>query len=295
VNRKVLVSFIVLVLLWPVEAALASASGPLEAEQAREARSGHSSLEVSKPHHPGPDALSEDEKDYIGIEEKLGAAVPLDAVFTDEGGNQVGLDQLVKQPTVVAFVYYNCRDVCPLLLHGVADVVGKLPSEPLKDYLVLTVSFDETDTPALAAEKKKNFLASLEKPFPADGWRFLTGDAENIRKLTDAVGFRFKRQGDIFLHAISLVVLSPEGKVVRYLYGNTFLPLDLKMALVEASEGRYGPTINRVLRYCFTYDPKGRKYAFNLLRIVGTSMLLMVMVMFIILRAKGKGQGRKEE
>lgn len=246
-------------------------------------------------HHPEAADLPKEYESYIGIEENLGGSVPLDAVFSDEGGRPISLRELVDKPTIVAFVYYTCRDVCPLLLHELASVVDKVPAEPLKDYQVLTVSFDSTDTPELAAKKKRNFLASLENPFPHAGWRFLTGDDANIHKVTDAVGFRFKRQGDIFLHPIALVVLSPKGKIIRYLYGSSFLPLDVKMALVEASEGRFGPTITKVLKFCYTYDPKGRKYAVNILRVVGASMLFMVMVMLIILRVTGRGRARKEE
>lgn len=256
---------------------------------------GPSPKDPSDHRHPAKEELSAEELDYIGIEEKLGASVPLDAVFIGEAGEKVTLRELITGPTVLAPVYYTCKDVCPLLLHGVADVVRKIQAEPLKDYKVLAVSFDETDTPKLAREKKKNFLAALDKPFPSEGWRFLTGDEKNIRKLTDAVGFRFKRQEDIFLHAVSIVVLSGEGKVIRYLYGTTFLPFDLKMALVEASEGRIGPTITKVLRYCFTYDPKGQKYVFNILKVAGTSMILALVAMLIVLRAKGKGRARKED
>lgn len=283
---------IALVLALPLGASLAASSEPPAPALKLAA------AKIEEPtvhHHPDPAELPKEYEPYIGIEENLGGSVPLDATFADEEGKPVSLSELINKPTIVAFVYYTCRDVCPLLLHELASVVDKVPAEPLKDYQVLTVSFDSTDTPELAAKKKRNFLASLENPFPHAGWRFLTGDDENIHKVTDAVGFKFKRQGDIFLHPIALVVLSPKGKVIRYLYGSSFLPLDVKMALVEASEGRFGPTITQVLKFCYTYDPKGRKYALNILRVVGASMLFMVVVMLIILRVTGKSQARKEE
>jgi protein SCO1/2 len=299
-KTKAFVFLLALALFPPLPAHGATTASPDKPHQGESAHSmapgDKSSPEgpSSTHQHPTEEGLSEEVRAYVELEEKLGQEVPLDTVFLDEKGEKVTLEELVTRPTVVALVYYNCKDVCPLLLHGVAEVVDRIEADPLKDYQVLTVSFDETDTPELAGEKKKNFLASLNKPFPTDAWRFLTGDPENIKKLTEAVGFRFKRQGDIFLHPVSLVVLSPKGKVIRYLYGTTFLPFDLKMALVEASEGRFGPTITKVLRYCFTYDPKGRKYVFNILRVTGTSMVLVVLAMLIVLRTKGKGQTRKE-
>ncbi len=231
---------------------------------------------------------------YIGIEEKLGATVPLDLTFIDEDGRKVRLGDLIDKPTIVSFIYYKCRDVCPLLLGGEAEVLRRLDAVPGKEYTALTVSVDELDTPADAREKKKNFLQAIGKPYPAEAWRFLTGDKENIQKFTDAVGFRFRRHEDIFQHSISLIVLSGQGKIVRYLYGKTFLPFDLKMAFLEASEGRVGPTISKVLLYCFTYDPKGKKYVFNILKVFGTVMVVFLGGFFIFLTRAGKRRTPKE-
>ena len=128
----------------------------------------------------------------------------------------------------------------------------------------------------------------IEKPFPEEAWKFLTDGRENIHQLTEAVGFRFKREGKDFLHPVSLIILSREGKIVRYLYGPDPLPLDLKMALLEASEGRVGPTINKVLRFCFSYDPKGRKYVFNILKVTGSVTLLFALSFAVFLFFKGK-------
>jgi protein SCO1/2 len=158
----------------------------------------------------------------------------------------------------------------------------------------MAVSFDETEKPALALEKKKLYLKMIEKPFPEDAWTFLTGDKENIHKLTDAVGFYFKREGKDFLHPVSIIILSPEGKIVRYLYGTDILPFDLKMALLEASEGRVGPTISKVLRFCFSYDPQGRKYVFNALKVTGTVTLIFAIsfILFLVLKGR-KGQPKE--
>ena len=224
----------------------------------------------------------------IGIDEKLGQVIPLDLTFRDENSHPVILKQLIDKPTVLALVYYSCPNVCSFLLQHLAGVLDKLPSEPGREYIVLAVSFDEMEQPSLALERKKLFLKMIQKPFPEDAWRFLTGDRDNIHKLTDAVGFHFKREGKDFLHPVSLIILSPGGKIIRYLYGTDILPFDLKMALLEASQGRVGPTISKVLHFCFSYDPQGRKYVFNTLKVTGTVTLLFAVAFIVFLILKGK-------
>jgi len=231
----------------------------------------------------------------IGIDEKLGQFIPLDLTFYDENGNPVSLKQLIHTPIILAPVFYRCPNVCSFLLFNLTGVINKLPSEPGKEYQVWTVSFDETEKPDLAFEKKKMYLKMIEKPFPEDAWRFLTGDKENIHKLTDAIGFHFKKQGEDFLHPVTLVILSPDGKITRYMYGTEFLPFDMKMALLEASEGRVGPTLSKVLKFCFSYDPKGRKYVFNTLKVTGIVTLLFALSLILFLVFKGKKKPIKEE
>lgn len=231
----------------------------------------------------------------IGIDEKLGQFIPLDLTFYDENGNAILLKQLIHKPTILAPVYYSCPNVCSFLLFNLAGVINKMPSEPGKEYQVLAFSFDETEKANLALEKKKMYLKMIEKPFPEDAWIFLTGDKENIHKLTDAIGFHFKRQGQDFLHPVSLVILSPDGKITRYIYGTEFLPFDIKMALLEASEGKVGPTLSKVLRFCFSYDPKGRKYVFNTLKVTGIVTLLFALSLILFLVFKGKRKPIQEE
>ncbi len=166
------------------------------------------------------------------------------------------------------------------MLNGVAEVLEKIDAKPGIDYKVLTISFDTRDKPALAAQKKNNYLKSFKQPFPANAWRFLTGDSLSIARITDAVGFRYKRQGNEFTHPGLITVLAPDGKIARYLYGITFLPFDLKMALLEASQGRTGPTISKLLAYCFSYDPAGRKYALNVVHI-GGAVILSLLALFV--------------
>jgi protein SCO1/2 len=228
----------------------------------------------------------------IGIDEKLGDTIPLELRFHDENGGSLSLKQLVDKPTILSLVYYTCPSICPRIMSSTAQVLSKLQMDPKKDYTVLTVSFDERDTPALALEKKKNYLKAIGKPFPQDSWRFMTAAAEPIRELTDSVGFGFQRLGDAFEHPAALIILSPDGKIVRYLYGLTYLPFDLKMALTEAQEGKVSPTIRRVLLFCFSYDPEGRTYVFNILKVTGVIVLLFASILILALVIKGRVQNR---
>ncbi len=224
----------------------------------------------------------------IGLDEKLGHSVPLDLVFRDENGHPVKLSQFVHTPTILALVYYHCPNVCSLLLQRLAETLNQMPAKPGSDYSVVSVSFDETEKPDLALERKTVYLKMIGKPFPAETWRFLTGDHENILNLTRAVGFGFRREGQDFEHPVALIILSPEGKITRYLYGTDVLPFDLRMGLLEASEGRIGPTVSKVLRFCFSYDPKGRRYVFNTLKVTGIVTLSFAVSFMAFLLVKGK-------
>lgn len=226
----------------------------------------------------------------IGIEEQLGKQVPLDLEFTDENGKKVKLKDLCDKPTVLALVYYRCPGICTPLLNELQTVIDKVDLEPAQDFRVITVSIDPKETPETAREKRTNYtnLMKRKKDFPLDAWRFLVGDAENIRKLASAVGFRYEPEGNEFRHAGALTILSPQGKIIRYLFGLRYLPFDLKMAIVEASEGRVGPTIAKVLKLCFSYDPEGKRYALNIVRISGVVVLFFVSMIaaFVLLTRK---------
>jgi protein SCO1/2 len=224
----------------------------------------------------------------IGIDEKLGHLVPVDLTFNDEDGTPVALKQLIHTPIILTPVYLHCPNVCSLLLQNLADVLNRLPAEPDKEYRVISVSFDEKEKPDLARQKKESYLKMIQRPFPAEAWRFLTGDKENIRKLTDAIGFHFKRVGKDFEHPVAIIILGSEGKITRYLYGADPLPFDLKLALIEASQGRIGPTIAKVVRFCFSYDPRANKLVFNMLRVTGAITLLFALSFILFLILKGK-------
>jgi protein SCO1/2 len=160
--------------------------------------------------------------------------------------------------------------------------------KPDVEYRVLSVSFDETDTPELAAHRKKNYIAAMHNNFPPSGWRFLTGSKESIDRLMDELGYRFTRVDKDFVHPVAIIVTSPEGKIVRYLYGNNFLPFDTTMALTEAAEGKVGISLKRIVSYCFSYDPQGRRYALDIMRVAGFVVLFGVGILFLILSRGGR-------
>ncbi len=227
-------------------------------------------------------------KQEVGIDEKLGSAIPLDLSFLDEYGKPVMLRDLITKPTVLTLVYYRCPGICSPLLNGLSQTIDHLDLEPGKDYNIVTISFDPTETYPIASDKKKNYLEAMKKKIPVDSWRFLVGDSTNIAKITDAIGFRYQPQGKDYMHSAVITVLTPNGKIARYLYGVEFLPLDLKMALIEASEGKTGPTINKLLKLCYSYDPEGRKYVLNVTRIAGGGMIVLIAAFVLFLSIKKK-------
>jgi len=224
--------------------------------------------DVPREHHH--EMQSEPQGSGVGVDEYLGGKIPLDLTFRDESGRPVRLGDLVTVPTIILPVYYSCTNVCNFLQGGLASALPAVKLKPGGEYRVLSVSFDETETPQLAARYKRMYLASMNVPFPDDGWRFLTGDVQDIRRLTDAAGFRFLRKGRDFIHPVASLVVAPDGTIVRYLYGTTFLPKDLTLALLEAREGKVGSTIRTLVGYCFSFDPVGKTYVFNLLRVSAT-------------------------
>ncbi|MFX0095988.1 MAG: SCO family protein, partial [Candidatus Hodarchaeota archaeon] len=228
--------------------------------------------------------------------EHLGEYVSLDLLFFNENGDSVFLNQIIDKPTVVSLVYFNCPGICSPLLSGVVDVLDRMDMKPGVDYEALTISFDPSDTPALATEKKRNYFKAFRRgPFPEKHWRWLTGDSLSIKEFTDEVGFKYKKEGRDFIHAGTLIVLAADGKISRYLRGIEFQPFDLKMAITEASEGRTGPTISKVLLYCFSYDPEGKKYMFNFTKVGGTIFLVFLVIFIAFLTIKKKtDRGERE-
>lgn len=227
----------------------------------------------------------------IGWLEHLGDTIPLDLEFHSEVDKIVTLRELIDKPTVLSFVYFNCPGVCNPLQESIARVAEKVDMELGKDYQILTISFDVTDTPERAQKKKKNFIQNIVKE-KAEHWMYLTGDQESIDAITEAVGFRYKETGLDFAHPSGVILVSPEGKITRYLYGLDFLPFDLKMAIIEAQKGLAKPTINKVLQYCFNYDPQGQNYTLSITRVAGTIIMFIAVLVFVILII-GRRRSRK--
>jgi protein SCO1/2 len=230
----------------------------------------------------------------VGIVEKLGQTVPLYEEFYDENGNLVSLKSIIDKPTIVTFVYFKCTGICSPLLNEMTNVVNKMDLELGKDYQILTLSFDHTEKPEMAKDKRENYLGEIKKPINPDGWRFFTGDSAAIYRLTSTAGFYFQRSGNDWIHAATLIMLSPQGKITRYLYGINHLPFDVKMAVIEASEGKATPTIAKVLRFCYSYDPEGHRYAFNFMRISFIVIIgfVAVFVYIFLLRPRRKNPGK---
>lgn len=235
-----------------------------------------------------PDALKN-----IGIDQRLDNQLPLGATFKDEAGQTVKLgDYFNKRPVFISLVYYKCPMLCNQVLNGlVAGLRGQNLSVG-KDFDVVTISFDPRETPVDAAEKKKivlNDLRRADDPIAAAGWHFLTGDKTQIDLVTDAVGFHyaFDEKTNQFAHASGVMVATPAGKLSRYFYGIDYEPRDLKFALVESSEGRIGTAVDKIILYCYHYDPTTGKYGFvimSAMRVGGIITVLGVIALIMILR-----------
>jgi protein SCO1/2 len=211
-----------------------------------------------------PGALSAMEiQEKVGFDQKLGASLPLDLEFRDETGKGVRLgDYFGERPVLLALVYYRCPVLCMQTAIGVAASMKTLPYSAGEEFDVVFASFDPTDTPELAAEKKAAMLARLGDPAAAPGVHFLTGDATNVARLAESVGFRYAYDETTrqYAHASGVVALTADGRVSRYLYGVEYAPKDLKLALFEAGEGKIGGLSEKLMLLCFNYDAALGKY-----------------------------------
>ncbi len=237
---------------------------------------------------PAPAPAPTFSTEEVGIDEKLGATIPLDLTLNGEDGKPVTLRQLIDKPTILTLNYFRCAGICTPQLNGVAEVLNRTGAIPGQDFQVLTVSFDPRDEPEIAAQKRTNYLGEITRPFPPGAWRFLTGPGSTTKALADAVGFKFKPVGDDFVHAAAIIFISPKGQITRYMYGVTYLPADLEMAAKEAARGEAQPTINKFLKFCFSYDPAGRRYVLNTTTIGATVIILAALVFVFALTRRGR-------
>ncbi len=225
----------------------------------------------------------------LGINEKLGNMVPLDLEFINEKGEKVTLKKLMDgKPTMISLNYFRCAGICTPQLNDMAKMLGRLDLAENIDYKVLTIGFAEDEGYELAAAKRKTMLHSIQRQYVSDAWHFVIGDNNSSAILADKVGFTYEKSiskaGVVdYVHPAALIMLSPEGKVTRYLNGIEQLPFDVKMALMEAGQGKIGPTIAKNLLYCFAYDPKAKTYIFKWEKIAGAVMTLIMVFFFIYL------------
>ncbi len=230
----------------------------------------------AQPANPEPDV-------EIGFIEKQGEYAALDTKLINEEGEMVTLGELIDKPTILNLVYYRCPGTCSPLMWGVAKFIEEVDLKLGEDYEVLTVSFDHTENIELGLQKKANYISSLNNKELGNHWKFYVADSANIAKLTESVGFRFKWVIDQYSHPTGLIALSPEGKITRYLRGIEFLPFDIKITLVEAAEGKIGPSINRLLAFCYSYDRNEDSMVFNVTKVAGTLIMFFAFVIFLIL------------
>lgn len=260
---------------------------------------GNSPLYSSRPYEARAPSGLPKALNGVGIDQKLNEQLPLDLVFKDENGVSVKLgDYFKKKPVVLSLVYYQCPMLCNQVLNGMVTAFKVMAFQPGQEFEVVTVSFDPRETAALAAAKKNtyvNYLPEARRSGAADGWHFLTGDEANIKRLTEAVGFRyhFDEATNQFAHASAIYVTTPQGKLARYFYGIDYAPRDLRLGLIEAADNKIGSPVDQLLLYCFHYDPATGKYGatvMNLMQLGGGLTLIAMVVMFMVLRRREKAQ-----
>jgi protein SCO1/2 len=223
----------------------------------------------------------------VSFRPELNAQMPLDAPFTDENGKNVTLGSYLHQqkPVVLAFVYYGCPMLCTQLEQGVVGALRMLSFNPGRDYDVVFVSFDDRDTPQMAAAKKNTAIEHFRRPETASGWHFLTGSKESIAAVTNAGNFHFNfdAKSNLFAHGSGILLLTPNGRISRYFYGVEFPGRDLRLGLVDASQGKIGTPVDKAMLFCFQYDPSAARYSATVLSVMRVGAVLTVAgLLFVI-------------
>lgn len=232
----------------------------------------------------------------VGVDERSGAIIDLDLTFLNESSQVVPLRKYFEsgKPVLLNLAYYRCPMLCNLVLNGQADAMRKMPIEAGADYTVLTISIDPTETAALAREKRAVYLAGLGKAAP--GWHFFVDHNGNAKKLAEQIGFNYRYDPKIeqYSHPSVITVLSPQGKVSRYLYGIQFKPLDLRLAMAEAKEEKFSFSTEQLLLLCYHFDPQSGSYvmfAMNFMRAGGVLVVLLIVWMLVRFRRMEKARG----
>ncbi len=228
----------------------------------------------------------EQAQETVSLTERLGGAISPGARFRDESGAELSLGEAFRKPSLLLPVYYSCPRSCGVQLANLAAALAAVPQRPGEEYQIFSLSIDEADTPASALRAKSNYLAGSSRELQA-GWRFLTGDRENIKKAADSLGFQFKRTGERdFAHPNVLVALAPGGTIIRYLHGPAFLPFDIGMALTEASRGTPELSVRKLVSYCYGYDSEKKTYTFRAVRILSAGILAAIGILMVVLLRK---------
>ncbi len=234
----------------------------------------------------------------VKIDEQLGETVAMDAVFKDSKGRDIRFKDLFDKPVVLLPIYFMCTSVCNFLQADLANALNQVGPVPGKDFNVISLSFADDEDSSHAHTSKHNYLNLLTREFPRENWFYLTGDNENIRKVTDSLGYYFiKKKEHFYIHPSAMMVLAKDGKITRYLYGPDFLAFDIGMALSEAQKGEPGVSIKRgVLSFCFDYDPANKTYVFKTFRITGTAILILLVgfIAFLVYPSK-RDRERKDK
>jgi len=250
-----------------------------------------------------PTGRSNEVLKQVNVEQKLGNQIPLDLKFRDESGREVRLAEYFGKgkPVALTLVYYECPMLCNQVLNGEVGAFQALSFTPGKEFEAVTVSFDERERPELAAKKKETYLKRYRREGSDAGWHFLTGDKASIDALSESVGFRYvwDEESKQFAHASAIMVITPEGKLSHYFYGIDYSPKDLRLALVEASEGKIGSPVDALILYCYHYDPVTGKFApvMAVLRAAGvlTVIGLAALIYYLSRRTRRKGERWEEE
>lgn len=230
----------------------------------------------------------------IRIEQKMGSQIPLDLTFRDETGETVALRSYFKnKPVVLVMAYYECPMLCTVVLNELTRVMKSEKRYSIgKDYEVITVSISPTETPELAAKKKENYAGAYQRAGGKSGWHFLVGDEANIKQLADSVGFNYVYDPKTkqYAHSAGVMILTPEGKLARYLLGIDYTAKDLRFALIESSKNKIGNPVEQVILYCYQYDPSTGRYGLVIMRVVQLAGIFTVLSLgtfiFMMVRAE---------
>lgn len=231
----------------------------------------------------------------VGIEEKIGQNLDLSMIVTNEKGEKVPLSSFFKahKPVLLSPIYFNCPGLCNFHLNGVVDTLKTMEWSPGNQFEILAFSFDPKETSEVAFKKKESYLKSYGRSGTENGWHFVTADADTVKKLTDSVGFKFKwnETAKEWSHASAAIIVSPEGKISRYLHGIQFETRDMKLALNEAANGKVGGIVDSAMLFCFKYDSHQSKYGlqvFALMKIAGaiTVAALALWLIPVMIRAR---------